>query len=233
MEFLILLAIIPVYIICKYVYDKDHVKESSAILEKLFICGILSCFLVLILSKIQIHFFPFFGEKISKLTNIEAFCSIFFGVGLIEEFCKWTMVYLVAYRVREFDEVYDGIVYAVFVALGFAAFENIIYVLFSKYGIILAGARALTAVPAHACFGIVMGSFISLAKISNKEKKHKMEIYYLLLSILIPSIIHTIYDFLLSIGNAPLLLCNFILIILLYIYCINKIKKESTSNKLI
>ena len=64
MELLVFLAIIPVYLICKYVYDKDHVKESSSILEKLFICGVASCFLVLIISKIEVYFFPFFDEKI-------------------------------------------------------------------------------------------------------------------------------------------------------------------------
>ena len=233
MNIIVFLAIVPIYVICNYVYEKDHVKESSNILTKLFILGILSCFLVLILSTIEENIFPFFAQDTKDLNATETFIYTFFGVGIIEEFSKWTMLYFGAYKSREYDEIYDGIVYAVFVSLGFAAFENLLYVITSQNSLMVAGLRAVTAVPAHACFGIVMGSFFSLAKISSKEGKTGNEILYLILSILVPALLHAIYDYILILGNPSLLLVGLVFVIILYICCIKKIKKESNNNLLI
>lgn len=47
--------------------------------------------------------------------------------GGVEEFVKWFVLYHIIYNHTEFDEPYDGILYAVAVSLGFATVENVLY----------------------------------------------------------------------------------------------------------
>ena len=68
---------------------------------------------------------------------------------------------------------YDIVVYAVFVALGFAAFENILYV-FDLQSIQVGIFRGLLAIPGHVCDGIAMGYYLSLAKY-HEQKGNKQE----------------------------------------------------------
>jgi len=98
----------------------------------------------------------------------QAFSAAFLGVALVEEGIKFVIVYLFTFRSRHFDEEYDGIVYAVAVGLGFAFLENVLYVVMAlsegPSGLITAVARALTAVPAHALDGVILGYFLGHAK---------------------------------------------------------------------
>ena len=58
------------------------------------------------------------------------FIYVFLFVALIEEGSKFLMTYILGYNNKEFDEVYDMIVDASFVSLGFAFYENLIYIFF-------------------------------------------------------------------------------------------------------
>jgi RsiW-degrading membrane proteinase PrsW (M82 family) len=71
----------------------------------------------------------------------------------------------VLYNNKNFNEPFDGIVYAVIVSMGFATIENIIYVF--QYGFATGILRLFTAVPAHAAFGILMGYFLGKAKFTH------------------------------------------------------------------
>ena len=115
---LFILAVIPVIVICTYIYRKDKNKEPGPLLIKLFILGILSSFLVLLISEILFKIFPFMDKDTSYMTFFEILLFSFVGVALVEEFCKWLMCYTGAYHNKAYDELYDGIVYAVFVSLG-------------------------------------------------------------------------------------------------------------------
>jgi RsiW-degrading membrane proteinase PrsW (M82 family) len=70
------------------------------------------------------------GELVGAMLGAEwgnAFGTVV-SAPLVEEFWKGIMVVGVAYFLRnEFDGVVDGIIYATFVAIGFAATENVIY----------------------------------------------------------------------------------------------------------
>ena len=83
-------------------------------------------------------------------------------VAVVEEGAKFAMLKRRTWNDMNFNYRFDGIVYAVFVSLGFAAFENIGYVL--GYGLSVAPARALLAIPGHMCFGVFMGTFYGRAK---------------------------------------------------------------------
>jgi len=226
----IFLAALPVILILLYVYQKDKNKEPLRLLLLFFVLGIVSCFVVLIVSKVMKCFFPFMQGTLEDKTFVEVLLYAFIGVALIEEFCKWLMLYLGGYKNKEFDEVYDILVYAVFVSLGFAFFENIMYILKTN-SILTALLRAVSAIPGHACDAVFMGYYLSMAKEYSLKGMVKTEKKSILLSIIIPSIIHGIYDFCLMSGNTLFILIFFIFIIFLYSISIKKLKELSSYNK--
>ena len=94
-----------------------------------------------------------------------------------------------------FNEPFDGIVYAVMVSMGFAAVENVMYVL--QGGMDVALVRAFSAVPAHATFGIIMGFFMGKAKFS------KNRIMWNFTGLMSAILFHGAYDFFLFINFIP------------------------------
>lgn len=227
---LIFLAVIPVIIICTYIYRKDKNKEPGSLLVKLFLLGIASCFLVLLLSEIVFKILPFMSKGTESMTFFEVMAYSFIGVALIEEFCKWLMVYKGAYSDRAYDEVYDGIVYAVYVSLGFAFFENLLYVV-GNGSIVVGISRGLLAVPGHACDAVFMGYYLSLAKVYSYQGNKELEKKNLILSIIVPTILHGIYDFCLFSQVDILLLVFFVFVVAIYVISIKKISQLSEKCK--
>jgi RsiW-degrading membrane proteinase PrsW (M82 family) len=120
-------------------------------------------------------------------TGIEALT-----VSSTEEILKFLVVMLIIYPNKYFDEPFDGIVYSVFVGMGFATAENLTFVLQGSAS--LAVMRMLSAVPAHFVFAVIMGYYLGKAK-SNK----KAQLLFIVLSILMPIIFHALYDYFLFI----------------------------------
>jgi RsiW-degrading membrane proteinase PrsW (M82 family) len=141
----------------------------------------------------------------------------FVVAGITEEGFKFLVLYLIAWNSRWFNEKFDGIVYAVFVSLGFAAVENIMYVVQSGYQTALV--RALTAVPAHALFGVAMGYYFGIARMYEEIRSK-----YLLKAILVPVILHGIYDFILMVGIGWLLMLFIPYVVYLYMAGMRKIR---------
>ena len=227
-QLLILLAILPAIIICRYVYNKDKYKEPRWLLSKLLLSGMLAAILVIIFSTILELLIP--QLALTKDISFSRLLVVtFIKIALLEEGMKLLMVYFFGYKNEEFDETYDIIIYSVFVSLGFAAFENIAYVL--SDGTITVGIiRGLMAVPAHAFNALFMGYYLSLAKISNLKEKKELEKENIFKSLIIPTILHGIYDFCLLSGNIPLILLAIIFIIFLYIVSINKLNYVVKNN---
>lgn len=223
---LFLTSALPVFLIGLFIYKKDREKEPVRLLIKLFIGGISSCFLVLMISPIIDAIIPILGADSSKLNLLELAINIFIGVALIEEGCKWLMVYLISYKDSSFDHLYDAILYGVFVALGFAFFENLMYVY--QGGISTGILRAILAVPGHACDGMIMGYYLGLAKMADLNGQRKQMHKNIVLSILMPTIVHGIYDYCLTYGNVLFLLIFLVFIVLLYIYSLKKVKEVSS-----
>lgn len=227
---LFFLAVIPVVVICTYIYMKDKNKEPGPLLIKLFLLGIGSCFLVLLISGILFKIFPFMDKDTANMTFFEVMAYSFIGVALVEEFCKWLMAYKGAYSSKDYDEVYDGIVYAVYVSLGFAFFENLLYV-FSNQSIAVGISRGILAVPGHAFDAVFMGYYLSLAKVYSHQGKKDLEKKNLILSIIVPTILHGIYDFCLFAANSLLLIAFFVFVITMYILSFKKIKQLAAQYK--
>lgn len=229
LSLLVLIAVLPIVFICLYIYNKDKEKEPFQLLIRLFLLGIASCFLVLLISwKIQ-DVFPILAKNVEDMSFLEVFLYSFIGVALIEEICKWVMVYFVGYKSKYFDQVYDSIVYAVFVSLGFALFENLIYVI-PKGSFSVGIFRGLLAIPGHACDAIFMGYYLSLAKVAGNKGQKNLELKYQCLSILIPTILHGFYDFCLFANFSILMFIFFIFIISLYKVSLNKLRQLSLNN---
>ena len=194
---LIFLALAPVLIIAFYIYFRDkYEKEPLGLLLRSLLIGIVITVPVILVET----FFDRFPESLHGI--LYAAYRAFITAGFTEEFFKYTGFLLIIWRSRHFNEKFDGIVYAVFISLGFAAVENIFYVLEHGYKIGLV--RAITAVPAHALFGIVMGYRFGLARFYPDERKKQ-----LFLAFFLPFILHGFYDFFLM-AEKPLFLVLFI-----------------------
>ena len=223
------ISVLPVILLGLYIYNKDKEKESTKLLTKLFLGGIGSCFVAIVISLIIEILFPFMSTDPTKLNLIKLLVRVFIGIALVEEFSKWIMTYLISYNSSEFDELYDAILYATFVALGFACFENLMYVYSSGVGVGVA--RAILSVPGHACDGVFMGYYLGLSKINALNNRKDLKIINLILSIVVPTVLHGIFDYCLFTGNIIFIIIFLVFIVFIYIHSVKRIKEVSISNK--
>ncbi len=189
---LFLVAIAPVCIIILYIYLKDKYEKEPKLL--LFYCFLFGAFVSVILTSLLYILIDYF-VLLDKSSVLQMFIRAFFIVGFTEEFSKYIIVRYYAQPKDAFNEPFDGIVYAVMVSMGFAATENIMYVLEGGYE--AAFLRAFTAIPAHATFAILMGYYMGKAKFS--KNRGLLNLTGLLLAI----IFHGAYDFFLFIDFIP------------------------------
>lgn len=184
-------AILPVLIILFAIYRADKInKEPIGKLILVFICGALIAFPAALLESVLDWFEPS-GALLGGL--YKGFCVAAFS----EELLKLLVLFLLVWNSRHFDEYFDGIVYAVYVSMGFACVENILYVFSSDdYGSSLATAamRAILSVPGHFLFAVMMGYYLGLAKFSTNRRGR-----YLLYAFLVPVFFHGTFDALLMI----------------------------------
>lgn len=220
---LIISAVLPTILIFFYVNLKDKHKESLITLLSLFFFGALSSLGVLAVSYILNITFPFLVKDIQSMNMIQLGIKTFVEIALIEELFKWLIVYFFGYKNREFDETYDIIIYSIVVSLGFATLENILYVL-QDNTFKTAVFRALTSVPGHVAFGTFMGYFLCISKIY-RIKSNKKEINNLLKAIIVPTILHGIYDFCVMSNLKSFLYFFVIYIIVLFIIAFLRLKE--------
>ena len=227
---LLFVSIIPVFLIGLYIYKKDSVKEPKSLLIGLFASGFFATIIVTVLNVLMYLLIPDFyiSEDSSNYSGLQLFGLIFFEIALVEEFCKWIMIRLIGYNNKDFDQLYDIIVYSVFVSLGFAAIENLLYVL--PQGLSIGIYRGIFSIPGHAAFGIFMGYFLGLAKIYEKRDK-SLYILYLISSVLVPTCFHAVYNFCLMKGEILYLVIFLGFIIILYISAIRKVNQVSKGNQ--
>ena len=235
---LLIISLLPIVLLSIYIYRKDTNKEPKKLLLRLFISGIITVIIVILVSIILSFISPLFALQEKNFNLFELAINVFIGVALVEEFCKWFMAYKVSYKNKEFDEFYDAIVYCVFVSLGFACVENIIYIfgealLPDKFieALTIGIVRAIFSVPGHVCFGIYMGYYFGLAKIADLNNDKFLKNKNLLKSILIPTILHGIYDYCIFSKITILIILDLIFVTFMFIYAHKKIKKVSTYNR--
>lgn len=156
-------ALLPVAVLIFYIYRKDRLcPEPAGQLIKAFFFGVVSAPLSFCLS-VPFGMLGLYPEVSDSVWG--AISTSFFGAAIPEELAKLFMLWLLLRRNRYFDEKMDGIVYAICVSLGFAALENIIYLISNYENYLAVGiSRALFSIPGHFAFGVLMGYYYSMVK---------------------------------------------------------------------
>ncbi len=209
---LLILSLAPVFIIGGYIYFRDkYDREPIRLLLLALLSGALAVIPILFIEQFLNGFSVLFTGIFA------AVWKAFVVAGFTEELFKFTALYLLIWKSPEFNDKFDGIVYAVFVSLGFAAVENVLYVMGNGYSTGIT--RAITAVPAHAIFGVTMGFYFGMAKFFEKERsvlKRK--------ALFFPMLLHGVYDFILFTGFAWLTIVFIGFLVYLYYSAFKRIR---------
>ena len=190
--FLVVAALVPPLVLLLVVYRMDKIeREPVSLLIGLFLRGVLAMFPILILEILARQFV----ESFSWSTMAYLFLSYFVIPGFIEEGVKYKVLVKRTWNDPNFNYRFDAVVYAVFVSLGFAAVENILYVVESGFS--TAVLRAIFSIPGHAMFGVVMGVFLGTAKWLEAHSQAEQAAVVRKRGFLLAAILHGFYDFLL------------------------------------
>ncbi|MGF7050009.1 RsiW-degrading membrane proteinase PrsW (M82 family) [Paenibacillus sp. DS2015] len=177
-------SVAPSLALLTYFYLKDkYDQEPLHMVLRVFLLGLLIVFPVMIIQR---------GLTLGLGEN--PFVDSFFISSGVEEFLKWFVLYHMIYNHTEFDEPYDGILYAVAISLGFATVENVLYAWYSHASVGTMFIRALLPVSGHALFGVMMGYYIGRARFAEGKVVKK----YLIYSFLFSWFVHGVYDLILS-----------------------------------
>ena len=226
MPVLTLLAVIPSVFLLIKVYQADKVeKEPAPLLFKLFIKGLESAFFAAVVEALLInfglntlvHLGLIEGEGSFLYHAIEAFLI----VAVAEEGFKYYFLKHTTWNHPAFDYRFDAVVYAVFVSLGFATIENILYVWGSQIesgtGLQLSVYRGVLSVPAHCVFAVAMGIHYGAAKYAQGHEQFDLEEAGLRKAFLVPVLMHGFFDFALMM-NQPLYTGLFFVFVILADY---------------
>jgi len=185
------LALFPIALFFSVVYVSDiHEPEPLKYLIITFLLGVLITPAVL-----------YIGDILKAYTGASVdsppLLLFVYAMGIVactEEGLKFLMLRLYSYPHDEFDEPYDGIMYAVSISLGFAAVENILYTF--NQGVHTAVWRMITAIPLHVICGVIMGYYAGKAKFTVSRMKATL---LLAQGLVFAILFHGFYDYFLFI----------------------------------
>lgn len=190
--FLIAAALIPPLILLLVIYRMDKIEqEPPRMMIGLFFKGLLAMFPILVLELLADQFVDSFSWSYLAYLFLAYFCI----PGFIEEGVKYRVLIKNTWNDPNFNFRFDAVVYAVFVSLGFAAVENVMYVLTSGFS--TAVVRAIFSIPGHAMFGVVMGAGVSQAKWLEAHGQHQQAKSLRTRAWLTAAVLHGFYDFIL------------------------------------
>ena len=226
---LIAAAVIPAVILLVRVERLDRLeKESTGLLLSLVVFGVVSTSVAALGERIGIAVLNRLFAQESVLCDV----LLYFGVvAFSEEGAKYVLLKRRTWRSPEFNCQFDGVVYGVFVALGFALWENIGYV--AMYGLSTALIRAVTAVPGHACFGVFLGVWYGMANrregAGDEAGSKRMRVR----ALLIPALLHGFYDFVASRESAAGSLVFIVFVILMFVTAYRLVRHVSDNDSYI
>lgn len=206
------IAILPPLYMIYFIYKNDlYEKEPHRLLIKTFVVG---CFVVVPALVLELIFDEDFFNNV--------FLHAMIGVSLAEEGSKLIFLRYYNYKNNDFNEPYDGIVYAVVISMGFALVENIFYVL-GNTGIEMSIGflRMFTAIPLHATCGVIMGYYMGISKMNEAKLLPQLS------AIFLPVLIHGFYDYFIFAGLG---IIYSLLIVAIAFYFSNKSIKIHQSN---
>ncbi len=201
-----LLSETPILILSFYIFIRDkYEKEPIRLLLTGLVLGVFFSVPILFTELFFLKYTPS-NYILSKIY------TSFFVASFTEEFYKFLLLYLIIWKNPNFNERFDGIVYSVFISLGFAGIENFLFISNNIETMVYTSSmRAIISVPAHFFYGVFMGYYLSYAKF-NKDYK------YFFISFAVPVILHGLFD-LIVILNSPFSLV--LLIVMIIIMALN------------
>ena len=220
-------ALLPAALLMRYIYRLDKVeKEPVKLLKGLVLRGCLAGIIAIVLESVGEFALNVGVAADSPAYNyFLAFCV----VAMAEEGAKLFLLKRYTWKNRNFNYRFDGIVYAAFISLGFAAFENIGYIF--TFGLTVTLARAVFAVPGHLGFSVFMGVFYGLAKKAEKAGRMRSCRRNLRLSYIVPVFLHGFYDSCCMSESTLSSVIFFAFVAIMYVVVIAVVKKESQTDE--
>ena len=255
---LVVAALLPAVFLCVYVFRKDRAeKEPWWLLLLLLLSGVLISFPVATVSewlrKVEAEIFLPFTTNVDGgnyldgwLFDLYTLLDKFIAVAMVEEGFKWLVLLAFTKKNKHYNSLFDGIIYSVFISLGFAGFENLLYTF--KFGMETALLRTVTAVPIHLFCGVSMGYYLtwyyikSTAKKSEKRliglgaieenTKHLPARRFFVMSVVMPSLAHGFYNYSYSLNRAWSTAVFCVFLAFLYGFCMGRVKRMSNGDML-
>ena len=228
MIILLAAAVLPAAFLLYRVYKMDNIeKEPWSILRKLLLWGALSGIPAALVESLLTGVVQNLLEEGTLLYN---FVFGFIVAALVEESFKFFFLYKFTFKSPAFNYRFDGVVYAVFVSMGFAILENVLYVFQGGLGVALS--RALLALPLHAACGVYMGIAYGQQKVNSLYKPASFG-SVARACLPVPILIHGFYDSCaFSAENYPIFLLVFVVfVILVFILTLRQLKKASQEDR--
>ena len=223
--YLLFLALLPGILIIIYIFRKDKVEhEPVSLIVKLVIFGAISCIPAVFAETYMGALAP--GLQEGSVAG--AIYNAFLVAALSEEVCKYLLLRIGSWRNRNFDYRFDGIVYGVSVAVGFALLENVLYVM--DGGLYVALMRGVLAVPLHCFCGVFMGIYYGAAKRYSIEGQHGKATTATFKALFIPFLIHGIYDTLAFLGEYGTTFALLAFVLVMYIVAVKKVNLYSAED---
>lgn len=217
--FIVIAAVAPGVALLYSIYEKDkRCPEPIGQIARGFFYGVASAVFALVLELLP-ALLPTFVE----IPIISQLFSAFIGAAIPEELAKLFMLWLLLRNNKYFDEHLDGIVYAISVAMGFASFENLLYLFSSDEWVSTGIARGLISVPGHYGFAVLMGYYYSLYHFQKESYSNKTK----WLIFIAPVVAHGIFDTLLMVAQMAEEL-GFMIMILFFVFT-NHLRKVGQS----
>lgn len=175
-------AVLPALLLVWFFHARDTFPEPPRVLWTTFALGCASVVPAVVAGVIVEPALQTAGAV--SIAAVQAFVI----AALCEESSKLAVLLGYSFRRSEFDEPMDGIVYGATVSLGFAALENVLYVL--DGGFAIAVMRAVLSVPGHATYGAVMGYYVGRARFDRANRARLIG-----LGLLAAVMLHGFYNF--------------------------------------
>lgn len=208
-DFILLISLVPGILICvlAYIFLNKRLKEPIVLLIGSFICGVIVSFAAFYFER-----YLFLSSSQESPSFVRILKEAFLWVAFPEEVLKLFVLFLFGLYAKTLDKPLDFILYSLFISMGFASVENMLYGYL--YGLETTVIRALTAIPAHATFGIFMGAGIA-AYFIPFTKWRKWLIFFGTLFVV--TILHGIYDIFIIQEYSESLLVGSLICLIIYI----------------
>jgi RsiW-degrading membrane proteinase PrsW (M82 family) len=187
---LILPILLPVAFWSVYHYRKDRAfPEPLRLLFLAFVLGMLAVGVSMLLYRgLGLVGLRFDAGALAQSSPVGLFGYAMLAIGPIEEVSKLIPFLLVIVRLKELDEPVDGIIYASFIGLGYAAVENWQYLDYLSTA--EAYARGFASPVVHMVLASIWGLWMTQAHLARRSVLAAM-----LKGFIVAAALHGLYDF--------------------------------------